>query len=114
MKLQRNVRIKGKLWAGVIKLSGAAQSAAGPFNLTSSDWGTNEKKKVFWHRSGPKKPTGSFRRGTNVPFSSHLEYFQPRQIKLFQVHRCKKKKKEKRKEKDDGPDFLKWGQRLLK
>lgn len=45
MKLQRNVRIKGKLWASVIKLSGATQSAASPFNLTSSDWGTNEKKK---------------------------------------------------------------------
>lgn len=39
-KLRRNVRIKGKLRAGVMALPGAAA----PFNLTSSDWETDEKR----------------------------------------------------------------------
>lgn len=79
-----NAVIKGKVSASIIKLSGATQS---PAVLSSKRVLTGKRmKKVFWHHSGPKKPAGSFHHGTNVPFSSHLEYFQPRQIKLFQVH----------------------------
>lgn len=35
--------IKGKVSASTIRLSGATQSPAHPFNLTSSDWETDEK-----------------------------------------------------------------------
>lgn len=40
---RENAVIKGKVSASVIKLSGAAQSSR-PFNQTTSDWETDEKR----------------------------------------------------------------------